>query len=311
LLGLKGTMSEAELHLIRARLDGGLRHKAERGELRLALSVGLDHDAEGQIVLSPDEQVRGAIGRVYALWRCLGSARQVVSELLAEGATLPRRTVGEQRIRWARPNYAAVHDFLTNPAYAGAFVFGRNRQQRRLGPDGQVRTLTRELPLEEWAVCLPDHHPGYVSWADYLATRERLRANVRPRGEGGGAAREGTGLLQGLVRCGACGRKMHVSYSGTDGRKPRYLCARGFQLHGTDGTCHSLGGLRLDRAVAGAFLEAVSPAALRASSGAITELLSQHEARVAQQRLSTSTSSRPSGAGARRLGSGEVVRAAA
>lgn len=285
LLGLKGTMSEAELHLIRARLDGGLRHKAERGELRLALPVGLDRDEAGEIVLSPDEQVRGAIGRVYALWGRLGSARQVVAELLAEGAKLPRRTVGERRIRWARPNYAAVHDFLTNPAYAGAFVFGRKREEKRIGPDGQIRKVTRELPLEEWAVCLPDHHPGYVSWADYLSTRERLRANVRPRGEGGGAARKGSGLLQGLVRCGACGRKMHVSYSGPDGRTPRYLCARGFQLHGTEGTCQSLGGLRLDRAVAGAFLEAVSPVGLRASAGAVADLLAQHEARVAQQRL--------------------------
>src|SRR5215207_1627367 len=208
LLGLKGTMSEAELHLIRARLDGGLRNKAERGELRLALPVGLDRDDEGRVVLAPDEQVRHAIERVFTLWRRLGSARQVVAELLEEGQRLPRRTVGQRRIRWARPSYGAVHDFLTNPAYAGAFVFGRTRQQKTLGPDGRVRAKTIEVPLEEWSVCLPEHHPGYVSWSEYLATRERLRRNVRPRGEGGGAAREGAALLQGLLRCGRCGRRI-------------------------------------------------------------------------------------------------------
>src|SRR6266498_2906567 len=171
-------MSEAELHLIRTRLDGGLRNKAERGELRLHLPVGLDRDERGQIVLSADEQVRAAIGRVFSLWRRLGSARQVFAELVAEGERLPRRRLGERRIRWA------------SPTYAGAFAFGRTREEKRLGPDGQLRVGVVELPFEEWAVCLPDHHPGYVSWEEYLATRERLRANTRPRGEGGGAARE-------------------------------------------------------------------------------------------------------------------------
>src|SRR5215211_4135000 len=140
LLGLKGTMSEAELHLIRARLDGGLRSKAERGELALALPVGLDRDDERRIMLTPDEQVRHAIGRVFTFWRRLGSARQVTAELIADGQKLPRRTVGQRRVRWARASYGAVHDFLTNPAYAGAFAFGRTRQHKSLGPDGQVRT---------------------------------------------------------------------------------------------------------------------------------------------------------------------------
>jgi DNA invertase Pin-like site-specific DNA recombinase len=184
LLGLKGTMSEAELHLIRARLDGGLRNKAERGELETSLPVGLDRDEDGRIVLSPDEQVRHAIARVFELWRRLGSSRQVVTELVTEGQKLPRRRVGERRVGWARATYAAVHDFLTNPAYAGAFVFGRTRQQKQLDAAGRVRRRTVELPLKEWSVCLPEHHPGYVSWDEYLATRERLRANVRPRGEG-------------------------------------------------------------------------------------------------------------------------------
>jgi excisionase family DNA binding protein len=285
LLGLKGTMSEAELHLIRSRLDGGLRNKAERGELGTSLPVGLDRDEDGRIVLSPDEQVCHAIARVFELWRRLGSARQVVTELVTEGQKLPRRRVGERRVRWARASYAAVHDFLTNPAYAGAFVFGRSRQLKQLDGAGRVRRRTVELPLEEWSVCLPEHHPGYVSWQEYLATRERLRANVRPRGEGGGAAREGQALLQGLARCGRCGRRMQVAYSGNGGRVVRYACVRGHQLHATERACQSLGGLRVDRAVAEAFLEAVTPAGVRASAGAIEELELQHAERLGGQRL--------------------------
>jgi excisionase family DNA binding protein len=284
LLGLKGTMSEAELHLIRARLDGGLRNKAARGELRTSLPVGLDRDEDGRVVLCPDEQVRHAIERVFVLWRRLGSARQVVAELVAEGQKLPRRTVGQRRVRWARASYGAVHDLLTNPAYAGAFVFGRTRTEKRVDEHGEVKLRTVELPMEQWSVCLRDHHPGYVSWPDFLATRERLRSNVRPRGQGGGAAREGAALLQGLLRCGRCGRRMQVAYSGTNGRSPRYACLRGLHLHATD-ACQSLGGGRLDKAVAQAFLEAVTPAGLTATARAVAELETEHDARLEGQRL--------------------------
>lgn len=285
LLGLKGTMSEAELHLIRARLDGGLRNKAERGELRLALPVGLDRDEDENIVLCPDEQVRHTIERVFVLWRRLGSARQVVMELIAEGQQLPRRTVGQQRIRWTRASYGAVHDFLTNPAYAGAFVFGRKRREKRVDPDGRIRVRDVEVPLEQWSVCLTEHHPGYVSWSEYLATRERLRANVRPRGEGGGAAREGAALLQGLMRCGRCGRRMQIAYVGTAGSVHRYACVRGRDLHATGKACQSLGGKRLEQAVVAAFLDAVTPAGVDATTGAIRELQAQHEQLLAGQRL--------------------------
>jgi len=285
LLGLKGTMSEAELHFIRARLVGGLRNKAERGELRLPLPVGLDRDEDDRIVLCPDEQVRHAIERVFCLWRQLGTARQVVMELVAEGQQLPRRTVGQRRIRWAPASYGAVHGLLTNPAYAGAFVFGRQRQVKRLDEHGEVRVGRVDVPMEEWSVCLPGHHPGYVSWDEYVATRQQLRANVRPRGEGGGAAREGAALLQGLVRCGRCGRRMQVAYSGTNGNIRRYLCVRGRDWHATGEACQTLGGARLDKAVAEAFLEAAAPAGIAATAGAIGQLEDQHQARLAGQRL--------------------------
>lgn len=285
LLGMKGTMSEAELHLIRARLQGGLRNKAARGALRLPLPVGLDREEDDRITLSADEQVRHAIGRVFCLWRRLGSARQVLRELLAEGQELPRRTPGERRVRWQQASYAAVHGFLTNPAYAGAFVFGRTRQEKAVGPDGRVVCKQRELPIEEWSVLIAEHHPGYVSWEDYLETRERLRANVRPRGEGGGAAREGRALLQGILRCGRCGRRMQVAYSGTGGKILRYACARGHDFHATGAVCQSLAGRRLDRAVAEAFLEAVTPAGVGASAEAVGQLERQHEERRSGQRL--------------------------
>jgi excisionase family DNA binding protein len=247
--------------------------------------VGLDRDEDDRIVLCPDEQVRHAIERVFTLWRRLGSARQVVMELIAEGQQLPRRTVGQRRIRWARASYGAVHDFLTNPAYAGAFVFGRKRRERTIDRDGRLRVRDVDVPLEEWSVCLPEHHPGYVSWAEYLKTRERLRANVRPRGEGGGAAREGAALLQGLVRCGRCGRRMQVAYSGNGGKVRRYACVRGHVLHHTESTCQTLGGGRLDKAVVDAFLDAVTPAGVAATAGAIRELEDQHAQLVAGQRL--------------------------
>jgi excisionase family DNA binding protein len=285
LLGLKGTLAEAELHLIRVRLDGGLRHKAARGELELSLPVGLDRGEDGRIGLSADEQVRHAIGRVFELWRWLGSARQVVICLRDEDQRLPRRTVGQRRVRWMRASYRAVHAFLTNPAYAGAFVFGRTKQKREFNEQGRVRRRTVQLPIDEWSVCLPEHHPGYVSWQEYLATRERLRQNVRPRGEGGGAAREGLALLQGIVRCGRCGRRMQVAYSGRAGRSPTYACVRAFHHHGAEHPCQSLGGQRLDDAVTAAFLEAVTPAGVRACTEAVGELERQHDERLHGQRL--------------------------
>ena len=285
LLGLKGTMSEAELHLIRARLEGGLRNKAKRGELRLILPVGLDRDEDGKIVLCADEEVRHAIERVFQLWSGLGSARQVAACLQEEGQLLPRRSIGSRRVRFTEASCDAVHAFLTNPAYAGAFVFGRSRTQRKLDEHGRARRRTVSLPIDEWSVCLPEHHPGYVSWDEYLATRERLAQNVIARGQGGGAAREGRALLQGILRCGRCGRRMQVSYSGKGGRISSYACARAQQHLGTERRCQTLAGRGLEKAVLDAFLEAIAPAGVRACAQAISELERQHEERLAGQQL--------------------------
>src|SRR5450631_4050032 len=280
-LGLKGQMAEAELHMLRMRLTAALRHKAARGELRQHLPVGLDYDDDGQVVLSADEAVRAAIGQVHALFGRLGSARQVMMTLREQGLRLPRRKAGARRITWAEASYPAVHDFLTNPAYAGAFVFGRTRTEKHVDAAGKVISRERLLPQDQWEVLIPGHHPGYLSWDAYQDNQARLRANYKaPRGDGGGAARKGAALLSGLVRCGKCGRMMQVGYSGHGGDAPRYVCGRGTQLYGTP-PCQSIGGVHLHRAVLGQLFQVLQPASLQATAHAMADAEQRHREQVA------------------------------
>jgi DNA invertase Pin-like site-specific DNA recombinase len=271
-LGLKGTMSEAELHLIRSRLTEGLRHKAARGELRQHLPVGLDYDEGDRVILSPDEAAREAIAAVYRRFDELGSARAVLLSLRGDGLLLPRRQNGSRRITWAQASYPAVHDFLSNPAYAGAFVFGRTRTEKRVDATGKVIARVRLLPREQWAVLITDHHPGYITWQAYEANTARLRANWRPpRGQGGGPAREGRALLQGLLRCGRCGRIMQTGYSGAAGNSPRYVCARAKQLYAGEHVCQSIGGVRLEQVVLSELFAVLEPASPEATARALAE----------------------------------------
>lgn len=287
-LGLKGTMSEAELHLIRSRLTAGLRHKAERGELKQGLPVGFDYDADDQVVLSSDEAVVEAIATVFRRFAQLGSARQVLLSLREDGLVLPRRPARKGRITWAAATYPAVHDFLTNPCYAGAFVFGRNRTEKRITGDGRVVARTVSLPREEWAVLIPEHHPGFIDWATYEANTAQLRANWRaPRGTGGGAAREGAALLQGRLRCGRCGRLMQTGYSGAKGNCPRYVCARAKQLYGGEKGCQSLGGRRLEQRVLTEVFAVLAPAALQATVQALRDAEAVHASNLRAFALAT------------------------
>jgi len=280
-LGLKGTMSEAELHLIRSRLTAGLRHKAAKGELRHGLPVGFDYDADGRVVMSPDEAVVEAIATVFRRFEELGSARQVLLSLRGDGLRLPRRPARSGQITWAAPTYPAVHDLLTNPVYAGAFVFGRTRTEKRIGPDGRVVERTRQVPRGEWEVCIPDHHPGFIGWERYDQIQQQLRSNWRaPRGHGGGPAREGTALLQGRLRCGKCGRLMQTGYSGTKGNCPRYVCARAKQLYGGERGCQSLGGRRLEQRVLEEVFAVLEPACLQATATALAEAEARHATRL-------------------------------
>ena len=282
ILGLKGTLSEAELHLIRSRLTEGLRHKAARGELKQGLPVGLDYDEDDRVIITPDEAAREAIATVYRRFDELGSARQVLLSLREDGLLLPRRHNGSRRITWAPASYPAVHDFLTNPAYAGAFVFGRTRTEKRVTAAGTLITSVRVLPREQWAVLIPGHHPGYICWEEYEANTAKLRANWRPpRGHGGGAPREGTALLQGLLRCGRCGRIMQTGYSGPKGNSPRYVCARAQQLYAAERGCCSIGGGRLEKTILAELFTVLEPASLEATAKALAEAEGRHRQRLA------------------------------
>lgn len=280
-LGLKGTMAEAELHLIRQRLTGARLHKASKGELRLLVPVGLDYDQDGKIVLAGDEAVRAAIAEVFARFRSLSSARQVLLSLRADGLKLPHRKPGEDKISWREATYRAVHEILTKPAYAGAYVFGRIRQEKSVNDTGQVIVRSRLVAREEWEVCIPDHHPGYIDWDTYLENQRRLAANARVlRGGAGGAPREGRALLAGLVRCGRCGRKMQVGYWGSAGRLPTYTCARAAREIGSNRACQRVGGGRVDQVVIDAVFTALEPATLRATAHALAQAEAEHEQRL-------------------------------
>ena len=282
-LGLKGTMSEAELHVLRARLRGGSLHKASKGELRLPLPAGLEYDETGQIRITPDEAVADAIATVFSYFDQLQSARQVMLRLLEEDRKLPRRATSDRQVRWTTATYKAIHDILTNPVFAGAYAYGRKRTERRVH-NGVVSEHQRRAPREEWHVCIEDHHPGYITFERYLANQQRLRANWRPpRGEGGGAAREGRALLQGLIRCGRCGRRMQVGYSGKT-LVPNYSCVRGNQLYGTK-RCQSVGGRRIERVVLDAVFEALQPAGIEATLRALEHAEGEHLARVRSAEL--------------------------
>src|SRR6266540_7428695 len=161
-LGLKGTMSEAELHLLRSRLTEGLRAKAARGELRLVLPAGLDYDDDDHVIITPDEAAREAITCVFRRFGQLGSARQVVVSLRGDGLRLPRRDIRTGKIAWAQAGYPAVHDILIHPGYAGVFAYGRSKTEKHLDASGNVTTRQRRLPRDQWAVMIPGHHPGYI-----------------------------------------------------------------------------------------------------------------------------------------------------
>ena len=272
LLGLKGTMSEVELHLIRSRLTGGLWEAARRGELRTHLPVGYEHDRSGTIELSPDEAVRETVGLVFAKFAELGSARQVVAYLREQGMPLPHRDRAEGKVIWRPATFAPVHRILTNPIYAGVYAYGRSKTERRLDEQGRLKIRQVLRPLGDWAVLIENHHAGFISYETYLANRGRLRNNWHaPRGEAGGAVREGSALLQGLLRCGRCGRRMQVTYSGPKGQVRRYACHQAHRMQAADGTCQSLGGVRLERRIVDTFLEALAPASLEATVGALRE----------------------------------------
>ncbi|MFQ5705739.1 MAG: recombinase family protein, partial [Gemmatimonadales bacterium] len=247
-LGLKGTMSEAELHILRARLDGGIRNKAARGELRRGLPVGFVWgERDGEMCFHPDAAVTGAIRSVFERFAELGSVRRVWLWFQAQGLEFPLRLHAGAEIRWVPPSYHAIHGVLVNPVYAGAYVYGKSRSERYLDEEtGQLRKRVRRLPRSEWSVLLPDHHEGYIDWATYDANLERIATNTRPRAhQPGGAVREGTALLQGIATCGHCGRRLRTHYQGRHS-SPGYHCPGKSLVNGRGVYCLQIGGVQVD-----------------------------------------------------------------
>lgn len=251
-LSIKGSLSESELTLLRARMRGGAMNKARRGELYHNLPAGFLLEGD-RLVKDPDRQVRHAIGEVFTRFRDQGSARRVTANLLEDGVRLPVRTPGRE-IEWDDAAYGRVIGILKNPMMGGAYAYGRERSSRVLDDAGVPRTTKRKVSRDDWHVLIEDHHEGYVSWQTWLEIQERLSANAISR-----EPREGAALLQTLATCGHCGRQLHTRYA----RGWSYVCPR--PMDGSRKSCMNVGGARIDAVVEQAFLDAVSPAGVEAA----------------------------------------------
>lgn len=267
LLGLKGTMSEYELSLLRQRGLAARDAKASRGELRFALPPGFCWDESGRIEIDPDERICEAIRLLFRKFHELGSARQVFIWALQAAVKLPvlRQSSAGSRIQWREPAYHTVVQVLKHPMYAGVYVFGRTTQRIQV-IDGRVRkSMGHQKPIEAWKVLIRDHHPGYISWEQFEANQRMLSENAHMQQRmARKSARGGRALLTGLVRCGRCGRMMRVFYGMRSGHAHRYQC-RGDIQGQCKGMCVGVGGVRVDRAVATRILEVVAGHAVEAA----------------------------------------------
>jgi DNA invertase Pin-like site-specific DNA recombinase len=258
LLGLKGTMSEAELYILRARLNGGIQNKAARGELRRGLPVGLVWgETDGEVRLHPDEAVVAAIRCVFDRFAEMGSARRVWLWFRSQGFQFPLQMHARAEIRWVEASYTAIHHVLSNPVYAGAYVYGKTRQETVLDASGARTKRIRHLPRSEWRVFIPEHHTGYIDWPAYEANQRRLAQNTRPEPHrSSGAVREGGALLQGLASCGHCGRRLHTHYRGRNST-PGYHCSGKTLVEGRGVYCLNVGGVQIDDAVTNAIAPSI------------------------------------------------------
>src|SRR6266702_1076578 len=277
LLGLKGTMAQAELHLLRGRLLGGKLNKARKGELRFPLPVGLCYDEESRIVLDPDEEVQGAVALVFRLFHETGSAFAVVQRFAKSTLRFPRRSYGgawNGKLTWGCLTHGRVLYLLKNPSYAGVYVFGRYQYRRQISPSGEVYKHMRPVPRAEWRVSLQEHHEGYISWEEYLKNQKYLEKNRTNGGEMilNGPAREGLALLQGLLVCGHCGRAITVRYTGNGGVYPCYQCNWLHREGLASKSCMSFRCDLLDAAIAEEVLQALKPAELKLALAALEEL---------------------------------------
>jgi DNA invertase Pin-like site-specific DNA recombinase len=262
LLGLKGTMSEAELHVLRARLQGGILNKARRGELIIRPPVGLSYD-EGKLIRDPDQQVQAALRLLFDTFRRTGSATATVKAFKRQGLLFPRRVnTGPHKgdLVWTVLGHSQVLRILHNPRYAGAFVYGMSHIRKTI--DGEIKIM--HVPKDEWDILIPGAHQGYIGWEDYERNLRALRQNAQAKGQERrrSPAREGPALLQGLILCGRCGERMTVRYHRRHGRLlPEYVCQReGVEY--AEPLCQRIPGVGIDEAVGELLMQAVSPLTL-------------------------------------------------
>ena len=273
LLGLKGAMSEAELHILRSRMRGGILSKARRGELRTPLPIGLVYDPLGKVTLDPDTAVQAALRHLFECFQRTGSARAVVKEFAAQQLSFPQRIRSGPRkgeIVWAALDHYRVLQVLHNPRYAGAFCFGRKQAQYVNGKTSYLR-----MPRERWIALIQDAHPGYISFEQWEANQAALLANAQARGEERRASppREGPALLQGMIVCGRCGGRMTVRYHQRRGQLlPDYLCQKESVERAAQSTCQVIPGSAVDDAVASLLLETLTPVALEVALSVAAEL---------------------------------------
>jgi len=261
LLGLKGTMSEAELHVMRARLRGGLLNKARRGELLVRLPIGLVRDAEDRVVLDPDQQVQQTIGLFFETFRRMGSASGVARHFQEQKILFPRGRIGvpEGELHWGKLELTQALRILRNPRYAGAFFFGRTRCRKTVA--GECRT---SLPRQDWITLQPGAHDGYITWEQYEQNQRQLHANGQRFGaDRRGPAREGPALLQGMILCGVCGAPMTVHYHLYGSRRAvEYCCQQRRAIRNADPSCRAIHGGILDAAIGDLLIQTMTPVAL-------------------------------------------------
>ncbi len=281
LLGLKATMGEAELHIMKARLLGGLRNKAKRGELRLPVPVGLVYRTDKDVhpALDPDRQVQQALRCLFRTYRRTGSAFGVVRHFREQGMLFPRRIrvgPGKGTLVWAPLGHCLTLSVLHNPRYAGAFAFGRSRARKSL----EGKTRTERLPQSQWNTLIPDVHEGYISWTEFNENERRLKAATPsgPRNPAFGPPREGPALLQGLVICGVCGARMTVRYHQNKSHvTPVYQCAHNATREATGVVCQWVSGRGIDATVSRIVLEVMTPLSIETALAVQREIRSNVE----------------------------------
>ena len=283
LLGMKGSISEFELGVIRARMLDAARAKARRGELRISVPIGYIWHREIGLGFDPDQRIQEVVRLIFARFRQLGSARQVLLSMLAEGIHFPRPSDGKKLVAfdWTPIRYRNVISVLKNPFYAGVYAYGKGEKRTAI-IDGRARTsYGHRKPLAEWEVLLKDHHEGYIDWAEFERNQKQLAVNNYAKAEGAKSGRGGRALLAGLLSCGRCGRRLMVSYSGRPPGQPVYRCDRPNLALGLP-RCFTFGGLRVEAAVTREILRAVEPMAIEAAAEAERRYM---ETRGEQQRV--------------------------